>query len=463
MSAPRLTVDAIRDCLDGVIPGVMATSSVDGTPNVTNVSQVHYVDAGHVALSFQFFNKTRENVLAHPRATVLVMHPDTGARYRLSVEYLRTETEGPLYESMKARLAGIASHTGMSGVFRLQGSDVYRVLAIEAVPGATNPPPVPRRNLLAALRAFAADVAAAADLGQLFDHALSALAARFDIRHAMLLVADLPGARLYTVASRGYESSGVGSEIPIGQGVIGVAARERTPIRITHMTSDYAYGRAIRAAVEAIGGAALLETEIPLPGLPESRSQLAVPIMAGQRLAGILYVESAEDLRFGYDDEDALVTAGALIGVAMKGLAESADSHDEAPAAAAGAAVPGGTGSAACAADATVAVRHYAADDSVFVGDDYLIKGVAGAILWKLLRDSTRAGRSEFTNRELRLDPALRLPDVTDNLEARLILLQRRLAERCPVLAIEKTGRGRFRFCVRRPVELEDVPAARGA
>ena len=109
-----------------------------------------------------------------------------------------------------------------------------------------------------------------------------------------------------------------------------------------------------------------------------------------------------------------------------------------------------------------VTIRHYGADDSVFLGDDYLIKGVAGAIIWKLLRDYTRANRTEFTNRELRLDSAIRLPDISDNLEARLILLQRRLAERCAFLAIERTGRGRFRFCVRRPVQLQDMPAGQG-
>ena len=105
-------------------------------------------------------------------------------------------------------------------------------------------------------------------------------------------------------------------------------------------------------------------------------------------------------------------------------------------------------------------MRHYQADDSVFLDHDYLIKGVAGAIFWKLAREHAETGRVEFSNRELRLDPALRLPEHAENLEARLVLLQRRLRERDRGIGIERCGRGRFRLDVPGPLRLEDVPAA---
>ena len=37
-----------------------------------------------MALSFQFFNKTRKNILANPHATVLVLDPAVAAMYRLN-------------------------------------------------------------------------------------------------------------------------------------------------------------------------------------------------------------------------------------------------------------------------------------------------------------------------------------------------------------------------------------------
>jgi GAF domain-containing protein len=175
---------------------------------------------------------------------------------------------------------------------------------------------------------------------------------------------------------------------------------------------------------------------------------LAAPIVNGGRLLGVLFVESENDLQFSYEDEDALVAISGHLGAAielMQAATEAGDSVLPPLADAAPAPRP---------AAAALQVRHFAANDSIFLGDSYLIKGVAGAILWKLLRDHQQQGRTEFTNRELRLDPALKLPDVADNLEARLLLLQRRLAEHGGGVRIEKTGRGRFRLVVDRAVAL---------
>jgi hypothetical protein len=442
-------LDAIRPCLEGTIPGVMATCGSDGMPNVTYVSQVEYVDARHLALSFQFFNKTRRNVLANPLAELLVIHPQHGAMYRIGARYLRTETEGAVFERMRAKLAGIASHTGMSGVFRLRGADIYAVERVEQVAEPQSPDPCAAPNRLSVLRRASQRVAAAADLEGLVERLLDAVQHDFGIGHAMLLMLEADGQRLYNVASRGYARSGAGAEIALGDGVIGVAARMATPIRINHATLEYGYLRTMREGVAE----QLLGREIPLPGLAKPGSQLALPLACGTRLLGVLYVESEQDLRFDWDDEDALLTLATQAAAQISALS-AAPPADAAEAEAA--ALPAAP--ARDPAAAPLRVRHYAADDSVFLDDDYLIKGVAGAVLWKLLSEHAAHGRTEFSNRELRLAPDLRLPEVGDNLEARLVLLTRRLVDRNADVRIEKTGRGRFRLCLARPLQLNQVP-----
>lgn len=442
-----LTLGAIRPCLEGVIPTIVATCASNGVPNVAYVSQVFYVDERHLALSFQFLNKTRQNILANPYASLLVLHPVTAEFFRIHVRYLRTEEDGPLFESMKAQLAGIASHSGMANVFRLRGSDVYEVQSIEAVQGDPLPAAPPRCGLLNAVRRVSERLSRCTSLDELLNATLGALADCLDVRHAMVLMLDPVAQRLYTVASCGYATSGVGSEIDMGQGVIGVAARERTPVRIMHMTSAYQYNAAIRSSLQEGSPDLTLDMDIPWPGLDAPHSQLAVPILSAGRLLGVLFVESPNDLQFSFEDEDVLVAVAGHLGAGIDLMQAGPEHPDPEPAVSLRPPMGG----------QVLQIRHFAANDSIFIGDNYLIKGVAGAIFWKLVRDFTQRERTEFTNRELRLDPDLGLPDVTDNLEARLVLLQRRLNEHGPWVRIEKTGRGRFRLAVQRPLELQEV------
>lgn len=440
-----LRIETIRECLEGIIPGHIATCDRSGMPNLAYLSQVEFIDNEHVALSYQFFNRTRQNVLADSPVRLLLTSHLTAAQYRLSLQYLRTETAGPLFERMRAKLAGIASHTGMSGIFQLLGADIYRIQDIEQVPGETVPPPPPPVNCLNALRRTTDRLASCNTLECLLETAVDCLENEFGIGHLMLLMHDEARGRLYTLASRGYPESGIGSEIPVGAGVIGICARERTPIRIGFTNSEYTYGRTVRDSITADGQADALETAIPLPGLPDAASQMAVPISVAGRLLGVLYVESVTDLHFGYDEEDALVAFAAQLGLAMLHHQQADDLPDE----------PAGTDEAPPAITGTpLTIRHFAANDSVFIDDDYLIKGVAGAILWVLLSDFVERRRTCFTNKGLRVDSRIRLPGVSDNLEARLVLLQRRLDERDAGIRLSKTARGRFSLAVDHPLQL---------
>ncbi|MCU9850523.1 GAF domain-containing protein [Defluviimonas sp. WL0024] len=447
MTAPSL--DVIRNCFEGVVPAVLATCDAEGVPNVSLVSQVHYVDRGRVALSYQFFNKTRRNILATGGATVSVLDPECVTDYRLDLTYEETQSEGPLFEIMKAKLAGIASHSGMEGVFQLRGADIFRVLSVEVASGPFAVPPSAPRNLLSAVRRSWDILGEARELGALLDRTLDCLRDCFSIEHAMILIRDEAAERFYTVASTGYARSGIGSEIALGHGVIGVAARESVPIRIGHMTSEYSYGAALRDQARDYGLEAADATEIPYPGLPAPESQIALPVVVAGRTTGVLFAESPEPMRFRYDDEDALALVAARLGELMaSGLDPVGVEYGER--------LP------ACATTQPIRVRHYGADNSVFIDHDYLIKGVAGAIFWKLAGEHALTGRCEFTNRELRLDPALRLPEFAENLEARLVLLQRRLVERACPIRLEKAGRGRLRLRVPSTLILEDIPAAGG-
>lgn len=432
-----LTLDSLRDCFEGTIPAVLATVDPSGMPNVSYISQIHYVDPDRVALSYQFFNKTRRNILATRTAAVEVVDPITTAFYQLDLDFETTESEGPLFESMKARLAGIASHTGMEGVFRLMGADIFRVRRIRQMVAPKVPRPVPQVAALPALRRVLGEMARAATLGDLYDRTLDAIARHLGITNLMILVPDETRRALDAVATWGYPASGIGSEVRLGDGVIGVAAREKVAIRIDHMSTEYLYGSAVRDRLLAEAAPGMPEAPgIAFPGLTRPESQIALPMIWQGKLVGVLFAESTLPLRFLHEEEDTL----ACIAAALAAHAAALTAEDDAEV------LPARP--EASAFDTTLTIRHFAADDSIFADGDYLIKGVAGAILWKLVRAHVATGVTEFTNRELRLSAELRLPSHAENLEARLVLLERRLREKALPIQIEKVGRGRSRLVV---------------
>lgn len=454
MTEKAIPLTTIWRCFQGVIPSIIGTSDAHGAPNVTYASQVHLIDDDHVALSRQFFNKTSRNLEENPRACAEIHDPVTFQSYRLHLEFLRSEKSGPLFDVMAVRIQAIASLTGMSGVFRLIGADVFKVLRVERVEGFLTTVPVEppaesdmrmsmsgARSEIRGLQYISEQINRAGDLDSLLDIVLEALESYFGFEHAMVLLADECTDRLVTMASRGYGTSGVGAEVERGQGLIGTAAAELRVIRLTGIEANLRYGRAVRRE----SGSAT--PEIPLPGLPDAQSALVIPLKLCDRLVGILAVEDRDPTRFGEWHEAYLEIIGNQIALGIDHMA--GDDEETVPVAVAApkpepAADPGPRRT----------LTYYVNDDCIFIDGEYLIRNVPGRILWKLMREFQREGRREFTNRELRLDPTLGLPPIKDNLESRLILLRRRLTEKCPDVRLVPVSRGRFALEVDGAVEM---------
>ncbi len=446
----------LQNCFEGAIPAVIATVGADGIPNVTFLSRVRMVDDERVALSNQFFSKTTRNLAENPKASLLIVDPTTYRQYRLALVFERTDRRSQVFELLRGDVAAVAASQRMEGIFKLLGADIYRVASIDVTPNtipdnseSTISIEHSTRDVVRGLAEISSRLSRCFDLDTLVATTVDGLDELFGYRNNLVLLLDEEGSHLYTIASRGFECQGVGSEIPVGEGIIGMCAARCATIRLGNLRQLHRYGGTVRRGFEDRGDLASAR-EIFVPGLPGAQSRVAAPAMARGELVGVLVVESGEPVAFGPEDEYVLSTVAALVaGSIDNDRSVRQDPIDPAPRTPSTPQVK---------SDARTLVRYFEVDGSVFIDGDYLIKGVAGRLLRSLLHHLQADGRVIFTNRELRLDPSLELPPFRDNFESRLVLLKRRLDERQAPLRIERIGRGQFRVIVDVEFLVEDIP-----
>ena len=95
------------------------------------MSQLFYVDEQHVAISYQFMNKTWCNLLVNPLCTAYVTDPDTIAMWKLEMAFLEQRQEGAIFEEMEMQLMALATPEHVT--FSLHSALICKVLSIEAV------------------------------------------------------------------------------------------------------------------------------------------------------------------------------------------------------------------------------------------------------------------------------------------------------------------------------------------
>lgn len=456
----HLGLERMASSFQGLVPAMLFTCAKDGTPNAAFLSHVDYVDPTHVALSFQFFNKSRRNIAENPHALIRLIDPDTNQGYALRLKFECSETSGLIFDRMNLRIEAIASYTGLKGIFKLKAADIYLVESIELVPEETGVKErwSPRSGrpdavfTMKALQDLSLRINTAKRLDELLETILSGLKEYFGFSHSMIaLTGEKPNA-LTIVASRGYPEGGAGAEVEFGEGIIGVVAEAQKPIRISGLLRGMLHANAARRrALES--GLRPDRGSVKLPGLKNPASQLGVPLVVRGELVGVLCIESETPYRFHEEDKTTIELLGSYLAIAIQNMqlneAGDEDEDDETAPVPQITAAPGGD---------RREVTYYRGEEVVMIDGDYLIRSLPARILWKLLQTHRREGRAEFTNRELRLDKSLNLPDYKDNLETRLLLLRRRLEEKGGDLRLVPTGRGRFALELGCRLELVEKP-----
>lgn len=435
----------------GVYPSTFYTCSADGIPNVNYLSQVYFVDEDHVAISAQFLNKTRKNLEQNKLASLMLIHPVDTCHVELFLVWKKSETSGKIFDHVNDRIEAIHSQVGGELKWKLASVEIFQVTDIQV-------PPEYQLNLerkqlekfsLANLQTAITQIQGAKNLEDLYDRMLEVLETSFGFAHSMLLVPEGKTDRLITINTRGYEDTGVGAEVVIGEGIIGHVAKTKRPIAFMGYKREIIYAKTSQMEIQSSHREASFLNAIQLPSLPEAWSQIALPLLSRNELMGVLRVESLERFDFRYSDEEFLMAFGSYMAVIMENFQLQQEPEY--------AVVQRQQNLTRTSHTKKIHLTYYKEDECLFLDGEYFIRNIPAKIFWKILSLYQNKGQIEFTNRELRLDSALCLQEYKDNLETRLILLRKRLEKKCSLIELVSVGRGKFKIVINAQLELEEI------
>ena len=128
------------------------------------------------------------------------------------------------------------------------------------------------------------------DIDAIANTMLESMHEYFDFEHSMILLVDQNESSLRVVATYGYNDQGIGAEVKIGIGVIGMVAKKKKLMRMANMGAQKQYINAIKEQVKPATKVTLSD-EIVLPGLKNAESQVAIPMLIENELIGVFSVK----------------------------------------------------------------------------------------------------------------------------------------------------------------------------
>ncbi len=152
-----------------------------------------------------------------------------------------------------------------------------------------------RKGVYEALLSIGQDLASTVDLDTLLERILNATQKVFHFDNALIRLVDMDRGVLEAVASFGYSDEAIRQEIALGQGVMGRAALRGAPVLIDDLENEPDY----------------------VPGIMGARCELAVPMLARDRVIGVFNVESTSPGAFNAEDIEPLLALAGQAAIAI--------------------------------------------------------------------------------------------------------------------------------------------------
>jgi adenylate cyclase len=169
------------------------------------------------------------------------------------------------------------------------------------------------------IQQISTEIVATLELDKILNTILASMDSVLGFEHCMiLLTSQNEEGKLVLTASRGYDNAGLGTQVPFGQGVIGVVAKKRRMMRMGNIQTQLAYQSNVRQRLQAAEGGSSRQEIAKLPGLPKAQSQIAIPLLVQDRLVGVFAVESEKGNAF--DELD-----GVLLSIVANQVANAID------------------------------------------------------------------------------------------------------------------------------------------
>src|ERR1700726_1109423 len=237
---------------------------------------------------------------AQLRQTILIDDVTQDPAYIAAVPNVRSELAVPLI--YKNRVIGVIDLEARdAGYFNEEHSRLLTLIASRMAAGIENAQLYTRitkqARILALLNEIARELSSILNLDELLNRIAELLRRLIDYQMFSILLLDASGEKLqHRFSLRFRESIHLKHEVPLGRGIVGYAAESKQAVLVPDVKKDPRY-------IEAN---------------PETRSELAVPLISKDKVIGVLDLEHTRRGFFTEEHQRPITTLAAQVAIALE-------------------------------------------------------------------------------------------------------------------------------------------------